>query len=62
MKPDFDHLYNVAIRNLNQYHWDESRGCYSDVTVNEDEDGLMFVNNIGYVSLFQCYSGSSPRG
>ena len=61
-EPDFDQLYHIAIRNLNQYHWDESRGCYSDVTVNDDEDGLMFVNNIGYVSLFPMLFGLIPSG
>lgn len=57
---NFDEYYQVALRNLNQYHWDESRGCYSDVTVNDDEDGLMFVENVGYVSLFPMLFGLVP--
>lgn len=57
---NFDEYYQLAIRNLNQYHWDESRGCYSDVTVNDDEDGLMFVENVGYVSLFPMLFGLVP--
>lgn len=60
--PDFDQLYTIAIRNLNQYHWDESRGCYSDVTVNEEAGGLMFVDNIGYVSLFPMLFGLIAPG
>lgn len=56
-EPDFEQLFRVALRNLNQYHWDESRGCFSDVTVNDDEDGLMFVPNVGYVSLFPMLFG-----
>ena len=58
--PNFDELYNVAIKNMNQYHWDESRGCYSDVTINENEDGLTFVPNVGYVSLFPMLFGLIP--
>lgn len=59
-EPDFDEMYQVALRNLNRYHWDESRGCFSDVTVNDDEDGLMFVPNVGYVSLFPMLFGLVP--
>lgn len=59
--PDFQDLYNVALRNLNQYHWDESRGCYSDLIVNDDETGLMFVPNVGYVSLFPMLFGLIPE-
>lgn len=60
-EPDFKEMYNLAIRNLNQYHWDESRGCFSDLTVNHDETGLMFVPNIGYVSLFPMLFGLIPE-
>lgn len=60
-EPDFKELYKLAIRNLNQYHWDDSRGCFSDVTVNDDETGLMFVSNVGYVSLFPMLFGLVPE-
>ena len=56
-EPDFQLMYDIALRNLDQYHWDETRGCYSDVTVNDDEDGLEFVPNVGYVSLFPMLFG-----
>lgn len=55
--PDFDGLYVEALKNLNAHHWDEIRGCYSDLTVNEDDDGLEFVRHVGYVSLFPMLFG-----
>lgn len=54
---NFISLYNEAIVNLNKYHWDESRGCYSDISMNEKEDSLVFVENIGYVSIFPMLFG-----
>ena len=55
--PDFNSLYKLAIRNLNDFHWDESRGCFSDLTINGNGNELIFVRNTGYVSLFPMLFG-----
>lgn len=55
--PDFDSLYKLAMRNLNEFHWDESRGCFSDLTISENGNELIFVPNTGYVSLFPMLFG-----
>lgn len=54
---DYGAFLEEAKHNLDQYHWDDERGCFADCTVNESGDALAFVPNTGYVSLFPMLFG-----
>lgn len=61
---EYAKLYDDCLRVIEEVHWDEERGCYTDLTV-DSKGRLVPVKHTGYVSLFPLLLGlinpNSPR-